>query len=81
MRWKATSAMEERLRFVARVLDGEPEFGISRTGYKTCERYKEDGLEALTDRSRRPVHNAMAEGVGFEPTVPLRARRFSRPVP
>jgi len=27
------------------------------------------------------VHNAMAEGVGFEPTVPLRARRFSRPVP
>ncbi len=24
---------------------------------------------------------AVAEGVGFEPTVPLRARRFSRPVP
>jgi hypothetical protein len=23
----------------------------------------------------------MAEGVGFEPTVPLRVRRFSRPVP
>jgi hypothetical protein len=23
----------------------------------------------------------LAEGVGFEPTVPLRARRFSRPVP
>ena len=23
----------------------------------------------------------MADGVGFEPTVPLRARRFSRPVP
>jgi hypothetical protein len=23
----------------------------------------------------------MAEGVGFEPTVPLRARRFSRPFP
>ena len=22
-----------------------------------------------------------ADGVGFEPTVPLRARRFSRPVP
>ncbi len=26
-------------------------------------------------------NNAMAEGVGFEPTVPLQARRFSRPVP
>jgi hypothetical protein len=23
----------------------------------------------------------VAEGVGFEPTVPLQARRFSRPVP
>jgi transposase len=31
-------------------------FGISRkTGYKIFERYKEYGLEALTDRSRRPV--------------------------
>jgi transposase InsO family protein len=53
--------MEERLRFVARLLDGEPmatvcrEFGISRkTGYKIFSRYKDHGLEALTDRSRRP---------------------------
>jgi transposase InsO family protein len=57
--------MEERLRFVARVLEGEPmaavcrEFGISRkTGYKIFDRYKETGLEALTDRSRRPVRYA-----------------------
>jgi len=54
--------MEERLRFVARLLEGEEmsflcrEFGISRkTGYKIYERYKEHGLEALTDRCRRPV--------------------------
>ena len=47
--------MEERLRFVARLLDGEAmtdvcrEFGISRkTGYKIFDRYKEHGLEALT---------------------------------
>ena len=53
--------MEERLRFVARLLEGEEmsflcrEFGISRkTGYKIFERYKDCGLEALTDRSRRP---------------------------
>jgi hypothetical protein len=26
-------------------------------------------------------NNVVAEGVGFEPTVPLQARRFSRPVP
>jgi len=65
MPWKASSVMEERLRFVVRLLEGEQmshvcrEFGISRkTGYKIFERYKEHGLEALTDRSRRPVHYA-----------------------
>ena len=57
--------MEERLRFVARLLEGERmsdvcrEFGISRkTGYKIFKRYKEEGLEALSDRSRRPVRYA-----------------------
>jgi transposase InsO family protein len=65
MPWNASSVMEERLRFVARLLDGEAmtdvcrEFGISRkTGYKIFDRYKEHGLEALTDRSRRPVRYA-----------------------
>jgi leucine-zipper of insertion element IS481 len=34
-------------------------FGISRkTGYKIFNRYKDDGLEALTDRSRRPARYA-----------------------
>ncbi|WP_229151507.1 helix-turn-helix domain-containing protein [Aurantimonas sp. VKM B-3413] len=53
--------MEERLRFVARLLDGEGmsdvcrEFGISRkTGYKILGRFKDEGVEALSDRSRRP---------------------------
>jgi transposase len=65
MPWKASSVMDERLRFVARLLDGEQmslvcrEFGISRkTGYKIFDRYKAHGLEALTDRSRRPVRYA-----------------------
>jgi transposase len=65
MPWRESSVMEERLRFVARLLDGEGmsevcrSFGISRkTGYKIFNRYKEDGLEALTDRSRRPVRYA-----------------------
>ena len=35
------------------------EFGISRkTGYKIFTRYKDQGLEALSDRSRRPVRYA-----------------------
>jgi transposase InsO family protein len=65
MPWKECSVMDERLRFVARLLDGEAmsevcrEFGISRkTGYKIFDRYRESGLEALTDRSRRPVRFA-----------------------
>ena len=65
MPWKTSSVMEERLRFVARLLDGEAmtevcrDFGISRkTGYKIFDRYKEHGLEALSDRSRRPVRYA-----------------------
>ena len=65
MPWKASSVMEERLRFVARLLDGEAmtdvcrDFGVSRkTGYKIFDRYKEHGLVALSDRSRRPVRYA-----------------------
>jgi transposase-like protein len=65
MPWKECSVMEERLRFVARLLEGEAmteacrEFGISRkTGYKIFDRYKAHGLEALSDRSRRPVRYA-----------------------
>ena len=65
MPWTETSVMDERLRFVARLLEGEQmslvcrEFGISRkTGYKIFDRYKETGLEGLTDRSRRPVRYA-----------------------
>jgi transposase-like protein len=65
MPWKESTVMEERLRFVARLLDGEPmtdlcrEFGISRkAGYKVFSRYREYGCGAFSDRSRRPVHYA-----------------------
>lgn len=61
MPWKECSQVDERLKFVARLLEGEKmshlceEFGISRkTGYKIFERYKGCGLEGLTDRSRKP---------------------------
>jgi transposase-like protein len=47
MPWKECHVMDERLRFVARRLEGESmsslceEFGISRkTGYKIFERYQ-----------------------------------------
>jgi putative transposase len=57
--------MDERLRFVARLLEGEKmaplcaEFGISRkTGYKIFDRYKDCGIGAFSDRSRRPQRQA-----------------------
>src|SRR5262245_59535189 len=65
MAWKECHVMDERLRFVARRLEGEKmaplcaEFGISRkTGYKIFERYKDCGVAAFSDRSRRPYRQA-----------------------
>ncbi|WP_425350312.1 helix-turn-helix domain-containing protein [Phyllobacterium phragmitis] len=61
MPWKECSLMDERLKFIARLLDGEKmaavcrEFNISRkTGHKLLQRYRDSGLHGLTDRSRRP---------------------------
>ena len=65
MPWKECQIVQERLRFIARLLDGEKmaglcrEFGISRkTGYKIYNRYKDCGIDGLTDRSRRPYRHA-----------------------
>jgi len=65
MPWKECHVMDERLRFVARLLEGEKmaplcaQFGISRkTGYKIFERYKDCGVAAFSDRSRRPYRQA-----------------------
>ena len=65
MPWKESSVMDERMRFVIRLKDGESmaslcrEFGISRkTGYKIFERYEQCGWEGLSDRARRPFRYA-----------------------
>ncbi len=65
MPWKESSIMDERMRFIIRLKDGESmsslcrEFGITRrTGYKILDRYEECGLEGLHDRARRPVRYA-----------------------
>jgi transposase InsO family protein len=65
MPWKESSVMDERMRLVIRLKDGESmaslcrEFGISRkTGYKIFERYEQCGLEGLSDRARRPFRYA-----------------------
>jgi putative transposase len=68
--------MDERLKFIARLLDGEKmssvcrQFGISRvTGYKIFNRYKECGLDALNDRSRRPYRHANQLPFQIERTI------------
>ena len=61
MPWKETCVMDERTKFIGRLLEGESiaalcrEFGISRvTGHKIRDRYVQDGNTGLYNRSRRP---------------------------
>ena len=75
--------MDERLRFVARLLEGEKmaplcaEFGISRkTGYKIFDRYKDCGVAALTDRSRRPYRQANRLPPQIEATIVRLKREY-----
>lgn len=76
MPWKDQSVMDERMRFVIRLKDGESmaslcrEFGISRvTGYKIYQRYEEVGLEGLSDRTRRPYRYANSLPIQIETTI------------
>jgi hypothetical protein len=82
MPWKECSVVDEHLRFVAWLLDGEAmsevcrAFGISRkTGYKIFERYKEHSLEALTDRSRAPRLSRRELSRGGTASMPVREKR------
>jgi transposase-like protein len=62
MPWKETSPMNERVKFVAAMLEAEESFGelcerfgISRKqGHKWRERYEASGVQGLVDRSRAP---------------------------
>jgi len=76
MPWKECHVVDERVRFVARLLDGETmaalceEFGISRkTGYKIWQRYQHTGVRGLTDRSRRPYRHANQLPMAVEKTI------------
>jgi len=76
MPWKECNFMDERLRLVAKLLDGEKmaavcrEFGISRkTGYKIFNRYKNIGIEGLQDRRRTPYRYANRLPFQVEKTI------------
>ena len=83
MPWKECHPVDDRLRFVARLLDGEKmaplcqEFGISRkTGYKIFDRYKDCGITGLTDRSRRPYRHANQLPLVVEKTIVALKREY-----
>lgn len=66
MSWRASDPMSERVAFIGLLKSGQRtmaglcrEFGISRkTAYKWAERFEQEGLEGLQERSRRPHHLA-----------------------
>jgi putative transposase len=79
--WKECHIMDERVKFIARILDGEKmsrlceEFSISRkTGYKLLKRYHDCGVDGLTDRSRRPYRHANQLPIQIE-TLIVRLKR------
>ena len=67
MAWTACSVMDERLRLVVNMIDGEPMtevcrgFGISRKiGHEVLARYREHRAEALSEHSRSPVRRTFS---------------------
>src|SRR5690348_12496887 len=81
MPWKVCKPMDERLKFIARLLDGEQMAGLCRafsisrkTGYKILDRYCDVGLHGLSDRSRRPYRQANQLPVQIE-TLIVRLKR------
>ena len=63
MAWKRVGPMEERCRFVLKAREPKAnvselcrEFEVSRkTGYKWLDRFEQEGLSGLEERSRRPL--------------------------
>lgn len=81
MPWKAQDPQKERMRFVVEHEKGLysmkelcERFGISReTGYTLLRRWKEEGVEAVKERSRAPKHRqSVAEEIQ---AILLEARR------
>jgi transposase InsO family protein len=76
MPWKECTKVNERLKFVGRIANGEKmtdlclEFGISRkTGYKILDRYNLEGPVGLMDKSRKPRINGRATNPYIERLV------------
>jgi transposase InsO family protein len=77
MPWRISSTMSERLEFVllatqetANLRELCRRFGISsRTGYKWLNRFANEGVAGLCDRSRRPHHSPLKTPIEVEKLV------------
>lgn len=65
MPWKNNTPMDQKIAFIREWESGQfyfnslcKAYSISRkTGYKIINRYKENGVHDLADRSRRPLNS------------------------
>lgn len=82
MPWKKTDQMNERVKFIAKYLEGDRSFSelcdrfkISRkTGYKWVNRYDNGGVKALLDKSKRPLNHPQAVDAAMVEKI-VRARK------
>lgn len=84
MTWKECSKVDQKLKFIARLLEGEKmaplcrEFGISRpTGYKLWDRYKRLGELALVEQKRTPYRYANKLPIEIEALILRLKREYS----
>jgi transposase InsO family protein len=84
MAWKTMDVQEQRVRFVVAAFRREKalaelcrEFGISRpVGYEWLKRYRQGGVAAIAERSRRPQRSPRRTGEQVEQRVVELRRRY-----
>ncbi len=84
MAWRTNNVQEQRVEFVVAASRKEKsltelcaEFNISRpTGYNWLKRYRDNGIQGVQERSRRPNHSRQRTASGLEErAVALRQQR------
>jgi transposase InsO family protein len=84
MAWGAVNVVEQRVGFVVKAKSGEKtmralceEYKISRpTGYQWLRRYREGGIAAVQEKSRRPLHSPTQTASEIEDrVVEIRTKR------
>ena len=84
MPWMECKVMDQKLKFIARLIEGEKmaplcrEFGITRpTGYKIWNRYKKLGEMALVEQKRTPNRYANKLPIEVEALILSLKREYS----